>query len=287
MRMAAYTRLGMVLAWLATSLACAAPLPLDAVPEALKSWVPWVMHGNEIMKCPQAYNSADSRRCVWPSQLVLQVGARAAAFRLDVQVFGADASVELPGEVEYWPQEVKADGQPAPVVLKNNHPVLVLPAGAHVVTGSVFWSEMPQNLLLPKAAGIVHLSIANKNLNPLVDAEGRLWLRKEAQPQQSQDSLSFRTYRLVADDIPLRVSTRYEIAVAGTPREILLRAALLEGFVAESIASVLPARLEANGDLKLQVRAGNWPVEISGRLMAPTTSLTLPAAVATTTGEEI
>lgn len=267
----------LVAAW-----AGAAPLPPEAVPDVLKPWVPWVMHGHETLKCPTAYNEAQSRQCVWPSQLGVQVGAQGAAFRLDVQVLGGAAEVELPGELEFWPQDVllvSSLKQPLPVVLKNARPVVVLPPGMHTVTGLVPWTEMPQNLMLPKAAGVVRLTVLGKTVDPVADSEGRVWLREAvaAMAQPSQDALVVRTYRLIQDDIPLRLTTHFDLAVAGLPREIQLPTALLEGFVAESIQSALPARLEGHM-LKLQARAGNWPIEIKGRLMAPVTELTLPQA---------
>ncbi|MBK7003291.1 MAG: hypothetical protein IPH35_26245 [Rhodoferax sp.] len=267
---------------LSAGLAGAAPLPPEAVPDVLKPWVPWVLHGHETLKCPTAYNEAQSRQCVWPSQLGVQASAQGATFRLDVQVFGGPAEVELPGEVEFWPQDVSLVSslkQPLPVVLKNARPVVVLPPGAHTVTGTVPWTEMPQNLMLPKAAGVVRLTVLGKAVDPLADGEGRVWLREAAAAvaQPSQDALVVRTYRLIQDDIPLRLTTRFDLAVAGSPREIQLPAALLDGFIAEAIHSALPARLEGNM-LKLQARAGNWPIEIKGRLMAPATELALPQA---------
>ncbi len=267
---------------LSASLAGAAPLPPEAVPDVLKPWVPWVLHGHETLKCPTAYNEAQTRQCVWPSQLGVQAGAQGAAFRLEVQVFGGAAEVELPGEVEFWPQDVLSVSslkQPLPVVLKDSRPVVVLPPGAHTITGTVPWTEMPQNLMLPKAAGVVRLTVLGKAVDPLADGEGRVWLREAAAAvaQPSQDALAVRTYRLIQDDIPLRLTTHFDLAVAGSPREIQLPTALLEGFIAESIHSALPARLEGNM-LKLQARAGNWPIEIKGRLMAPTTELALPQA---------
>lgn len=271
-----------VCVWLlAVSSAGAAPLPPEAVPDALKPWVPWVLHGHETLKCPTAYNEAQSRQCVWPSQLGVQASAQGATFRLDVQVFGGPTEVELPGEVEFWPQDVLSGKQPLPVVLKNARPVVVLPAGAHTVTGTLPWTEMPQNLMLPKATGVVRLTVLGKAVDPLADGEGRVWLREAAVAvaQPSQDALVVRTYRLIQDDIPLRLTTRFDLAVAGSPREIQLPTALLDGFIAEAIHSALPARLEGNM-LKLQARAGNWPIEIKGRLMAPAAELALPQAVA-------
>ena len=53
----------LALAWLlaASTLALAAPLPKADVPDPLESWVPWVMHGHEVLACPSTHHSAASR----------------------------------------------------------------------------------------------------------------------------------------------------------------------------------------------------------------------------------
>ncbi|WP_180708940.1 hypothetical protein, partial [Escherichia coli] len=77
----------------------------------------------------------------------------------------------------------------------------------------------------------------------LPDAEGRLWLRAVASPAEASDSLDVKTTRLVDDDLPLTVSTAFELRVAGRARAVELPRALLPGFVAMQLDSPLPARL--------------------------------------------
>lgn len=261
----------------------AAPMPIESVPEPLKTWVPWVLHGEEGLKCPQNFNG--TTECIWPSRLSLEAEANVAHFKFEVQVFGQNTGVEIPGEAEAWPQDVKANNLSVPVVAKNGQPAVFLAPGTHVLTGSFIWKQMPQNLLLPKASGILQLSLLGKRVVPQMDQDGRVWLQQAPQQVESRDAVTIRTYRLVNDDIPLRITTRFDLAISGKPREIELSAALLEGFIPESISSALPAKLEQGGSLKVQGRAGNWPVEIRGRLMMPTKQLTLPKGA--TAGEEI
>ncbi len=263
----------------------AAPMPASAVPEPLKPWVPWVMHGHEMLSCPSAHNSVDNRVCTWPSRLELKVTKGGASFSHEVQVFGAPALIELPGEAATWPQDVRANGQPAAVVQRGEQPMLQLPPGRHVVTGRLSWNEQPSDLKLPPATGALRLLIDGNETTRAPDAQGRLWLRQEADaPAQGGDALTLRTARLLDDDIPMRVTTHYELAVSGKPREVQIDAALLPGFVAESLASALPVRLQDDGSLKVQVRPGTWTVEVRGRHMKPLNALTLPASA--TGGEE-
>ncbi len=267
--------------WLLFGAAIAEPLPKSAVPDPLKSWIPWVLHGHEMLACPRAFNSGDAdndseRACLWPSRLELNVSGKGAVFRLEVQVFGAPALVSLPGEPGKWPQSLKSNGAPLAVTSRDDRPVALLPAGSHVVTGVLPWAEMPEDVQLPRDTGSLQLTMDGHAVNRAADEEGRLWLQSAKDQGQESDALTLRTARLVDDDIPLRVTTHLDLEVSGKPREVQVPMALLPGFVAESLNSQLPARLQDDGMLRLQVRPGNWVVDLVGHRMAPTSTLALP-----------
>ena len=80
-------------------------------------------------------------------------------------------------------------------------------------------------------------------------------------------------FRLVDDNVPMIVTTRYEISAAGRPRELVLPAALLPGFVPLALDSPLPARLADDGRLRVQLRPGNWSLTVTGRKMAAVSRL--------------
>ncbi|MDQ6684629.1 MAG: hypothetical protein M3Z16_05820, partial [Pseudomonadota bacterium] len=266
------------------SSAAAAPLPAAALPTPLKTWVPWVMHGHEMLACPAPYNrerdAEAGSSCDWPSHLELQVSAAGAQFRFEVQVFGTASLVVLPGEPGRWPEDAKVDGRPLAVVAREGRPIAELTPGSHIVTGTLRWAEMPEDLLLPQATGSLRITLNGKPLERTPDADGRILLEQTERETQASDAVTVRVSRLVDDDIPLRVTTHYDIAISGKPRELQLPAALLPGFVAETLESTLPARLQEQGLLRVQGRPGNWTVDVVGRLMKPTDSVALPAGQA-------
>ena len=88
--------------------ALGAPLAPEAVPAPLKDWVPWVLHGHEDRDCPRV-QGAETRRCVWPSGLTLDLGSAGGTFEQVVETF-AEAWVTLPGSARHWPQGAAADG---------------------------------------------------------------------------------------------------------------------------------------------------------------------------------
>ncbi len=263
-----------------SSVAIAAPLAKNEVPASLKDWLPWAMHGQEALLCPAPYNGEQGKACVWPSRLELRAGADAASFRFEVTVFGKAALVALPGEPANWPQDVKADGRALAVSESDGHPVALLEPGKHVLEGGIAWKGMPQDLLLPQGVGSVVLWVDGASVSRAPDTEGRVWLKQSPQTAQSTDAYTVHTTRLVDDQVPLRVTTHYDIAISGKAREIELPVALLPGLVAESIDSALPVRLQDSGQLLVQGRPGNWSIEVRGRLMSPVQALTLPKGAA-------
>jgi hypothetical protein len=258
----------------------AAPLSGSAVPDPLRSWVPWVMHGHETLACPGTHDGSGERVCVWPSSLGLEVSRNGATFRMDVQVFGAASWVVLPGESGRWPQDVKANGRVIAVAAREEQPAALLPVGRHQIAGVLRWTEAPQDLQLPVNTGSLTVSIDGRSVQRVPDTDGRILLEQQTSAEQATNALNIRTARLVVDDIPMRITTRFDIALSGKPREIELPAALLAGFVPEAIESNLPARLQDNGAMRVQGRAGNWVVEVRSRLMEAAPALTLPEKAA-------
>src|SRR5260370_31835686 len=72
-----------VVGWLTVLPAAAEPIAREQVPEALRPWTDWVMHGHEEAFCSLLQGSTDHRQCAWPSRLTLDLDARAGRFAPD------------------------------------------------------------------------------------------------------------------------------------------------------------------------------------------------------------
>ena len=111
----------------------------EGIPPSLRDWQGWVMHGEEFRRCPFAA-SADAEpgepidaaefRCVWPERLTLTVDARGGTFSQRWQVY-SESWVQLPGNTEHWPREVRLNGAPAAVVAVGGVPACVWPRQPH------------------------------------------------------------------------------------------------------------------------------------------------------------
>jgi len=244
----------------------AAPLLPQDVPEPLRPWVKWALYGYKEQNCPFLYNNNGQSYCLWPSPLGLKLTARGGDFSQPWLVL-AEGWIPLPGDTEHWPQEVKLDNQPALVSERDGKPGLYRQPGSHTVSGIFLWDTLPQSLQVPPETGLVTLTLENRLIDfPEVDASGKLWLRQGTGEQtQTEDRLDLRVYRRITDEIPLMMTTQLDLQVSGKQREVLLGPAMTADFIPMSLNSPLPARLEADGRLRVQVRAGQWTIVLITR----------------------
>ncbi|HEX7111921.1 MAG TPA: hypothetical protein VF216_05710, partial [Mizugakiibacter sp.] len=249
-----------------------------AIPPPLRDWQGWVLHGHEARACPllstRAARSDDDFQCAWPGRLQLDAGKDGARFTLAVRV-DAESWIALPGDTRAWPQDVAVDGKPAPVLVRDGAPALRLGAGTHAVRGTLAWDARPARLRVPEAVGLVDLRVDGAPVAALERNGDQLTLGAAAAAQRVADALSLRAYRRLADGMPPALATQVELQVAGSPRELLLGPVLPQGFVATALDGDLPARLEPDGRLRVQLRPGHWTLTLDARATAPLAAVAL------------
>jgi hypothetical protein len=258
----------------------AKPLAPADVPEPLKPWIAWALKGSETLTCPFLYDNADNRRCAWPSRLELSVDPHRGSFRMSWQV-QQESRVILPGDEDYWPQGVEVDGKPALVSAQEDRPGLLLPPGSHTVSGRFEWDALPENLAVPRDSGLISLTVNGQALPQAVfNEQGQLWIEGALQARGARaeiaNRLDLQVFRRIADQTPLQLTTWLRLDVSGEQREILLQGALLPDFIPLELASPLPARIEPDGKLRLQIRPGHWELQVTARHPAELDRLPLP-----------
>ena len=134
---------------------------------------------------------------------------------------------------------------------------------------------------LPDNIGLIKLSINNAPIATPTLKDGLLWIKDSERGSglagNATDKLDIQVFRRVIDDVPLQVLTTIDLEVAGKAREITLTQAMLQGFTPMQLNSPLPARIEANGQVLLQVRPGHWQLRLLARQATPTDNLPLQA----------
>lgn len=286
-RSRAFSLLFVVLAVAGLGLAAAAvpnairadPLSLADVPEPLRPWVPWVLYEQDARRCPFLSGQSDKlpRICSWPASLRLELDDHGGEFS-QIWRIHARSSVPLVGDDPHWPEDVRVDGKPVSVLDQGGTPRVELDPGTRVIAGRFAWAQLPELLQIPAATGLLELTLNGQKVPfPNRDAQGRLWLQQRAVTGAGVASrIEVVVVRHAIDDSPFVLETRIELRVSGAAREVLLGRALPEGFIPMSLQSPLPARLDPDGRLRVQVRPGTWVLELSARHAGPVNALTLP-----------
>jgi hypothetical protein len=266
------------------SLACSlAAKAQDAIPPALREWQGWVLHGEEFRRCPFTATAdaeageplgEDQFRCVWPERLTLAVDAHGGTFSQRWQVF-SESWVQLPGDAESWPREVRLNGAPAAVVAVDDVPSLRLSPGSYTISGRFEWGSRPEALPLAESTAIVDLFVDGSRVAQPERPDGGVWLGKRRSTEQAA-AMEVQVYRLVQDEVPAYLLTRIRLNVAGEAREEVLGRALPDGFTPLSLRGDLPARLERDGTLRVQLRAGSHEVVLFARATSVAETLARP-----------
>ncbi len=253
------------------------PEVLTQIPASLQPWMDWVLSDSPNRRCPVYYNQTDRYQCVWLSALSLNLDARGGEFSQKAYN-DTDGWLTLPGDRGYWPQDVRLDGRAVPVLEREGRPALKAPSGEHELTGRFYWSALPDSIRIPPDNALLDLRVNGQPVavSRLEDG-GVLRLRQQPAAPAPQDALDLQVFRLLTDGIPFTVSTRLELRVSGQTREEWLGPVLPPDFSPLALDSPLPARLEADGRLRVQLRPGNWTLTLNARHRGPLDALALPA----------
>ena len=265
-----------VVAWLSFAAALSAqPISPQHLPPELLPWVGWVLDEVRDHGCGRVQGRAV---CVWPGRLALTVSESGGRFELSV-VADRRTALRLPGDLQRWPQEVRVDGRAAPVVDAGGWPTLQLTSGSHRVSGRFLWSRRPESLPVPAEVALLDLKIDGSTVaTPRREAGGLLWLRARGDPEAAGDGESLRVlvFRRVMDGIPVFVETALSLEVSGKAREVRLEGALLADAAPVSVSGGLPAQVDEDGRLRVQVRGGRFTVNVLSRLDGPVDALGPP-----------
>ena len=242
------------------------------IPPPLTPWIEWVLHGHEEeLLCPPSFNDSSDLHCDWPSRLVLNVTEQGGSFQQQWLV-QHERWLQLPGDTEHWPVDVRVNGQAALVMNREGAPQIRVTGGSYAITGHFQWSRLPEYLTIPPRTGVVSLVLQDQPIDfPNLDSDSRLWLQaSRQQAEKIEDSLTLQSFRLLEDSIPAQMMTLLKLDIGGAAREVLLGPLFTPGqIIPLALTSDLPARLEPDGRLRLQVRPGQWTIKINTRQVGP------------------
>ena len=259
----------------------------DSLPNPLHSWRDWVWHDQEYRKCPIYYNATGSARghfvCSWPGRLDLSISPSGGQFTQRWKIYEEGQWIPLPGDEKNWPQEVMVDGRLVRVVLRDARPVIRLypeynnpRIGDFTVSGSFLWDEQPSTLATPVETGLLALTVDGDRIAWPRLGDTMVWLGEGAETQRVENAIQAKVFRRISDQVPTQLDTLLKIEVAGSVREESFGPALPKEFVPFSLDSELPARLEPNGNLRVQVWPGFWQITLKARGPGVLESVSMP-----------
>ena len=243
----------------------AAPNVVEA-PAALKQWQGWVVQQYPELNCSQGPQGI-RRNCHWHSPLDVEVSAGQISFSQQ-HILEKQGWIELPGDRDSWPSIVRVNGYSEKIMRHNQQPALYLPAGEYLVEGNIAISSIPLSLKLPSSSTFVNLTIDGKKIGQAsVDNQSLLLNQTEVKVAKASNSLNVQVYRLIRDGYPLWLESQIEINVSGERRIETLGRVLPAGFELTNIRSKLPLRVDANGDMQVQLDAGRHVIQLQARLV--------------------
>lgn len=250
-------------------------LHASETPKSLEEWKPWVLEKHPEMNCPILFND-NIRTCAWNSELRIAATNTGATFTLRTETF-SEQWISLPGNSTFWPQQINLNNNKINVRDNEGIAEILLPAGNHIISGEFHWKELPRTLQVPQQTGIIQLSLNGKPVAaPSIENGNELWLSaNETQTATAhQDTMNVRVFRKLSDNIPLQLTTQLQLDVSGKERELELGPFLLSGFTTTEFTSELPARIEKNGNLRVQVKPGSWVITLNSQSATPLHNLT-------------
>lgn len=252
------------------------------LPEVLKPWVGWVKEDYPEINCPHLDNGQD-RLCAWPADSSFEFKSEKGRFEIRWQTY-LEGWQPIPGDSRIWPDQVSVNGQPAAVIVRNNQPGVILPPGRHRISGELIWqAQRPQHLSIPDFIGRIELTVDDRTLDYPQRQAGQLLLTPSGEDHnsiriQENDTLNVDIYRKLTDSRPMTLDNYYRIEVTGQPRRITIPLKLPDDFKPYQMRSPLPATINADDELTLLARAGQWDLQISALLSSVSTTAIEPSS---------
>lgn len=244
------------------------------IPEDLKQWIPWVLKDQPDIKCPVLYNN-NEHLCAYPGSLSIAMGDNSGAFLQAWDIY-AESFVPLPGDNKNWPENIIVNEHLQPVISRDGKPFVQLQKGRYSIKGYFYWQQLPKYLSIPDETGLISLTINDEAVNMPDFRNGKLWLKTAKSSTHQNNRLDLHIFRKVTDTIPVKIETIIKLDVSGQQREVILNGALLDDFTASAVNSRLPAQINKQGQLKIQVRAGQWIINVASFYAREINSIALP-----------
>ena len=235
--------------------------------ESVKKWI--VENSDIKYHAPHIFNNYKQSQLLWYTPANISVKGNTITFSFNVDVYSDSLiTVELPGDATNWPFSVKVNSKEQPIIRNSNSPVILLKRGTYKISGLFNLKKLPNQLTVPSGIGIIRLRVDGKNIDYPMFENGKVQLKKNTTFRgSSQNNLTARLYRRVNDGVPTTVTTVVKLTVTGKAREVNLGVVTVDSTELISLKSIIPAMINGNGELKVQVKPGIWIITFDSRYL--------------------
>lgn len=246
---------------------CIVSSPVYSQKAAVKTpWEQWVIDRHPDLNCPWLPSADKKKICNWPGEFIGQIVDDGMLFEMSVQVFSTDALINLPGSKGNWPTDVTVNQENAAVIDNNGTPKLHLDKGTHIIRGRFLWQEIPSRIALSDTIGLVKVLKDGKVLpTSIKNNQLILSLDKKSSRLNDKNALKIQVYHAVQDGVPIRLTSIIKLFVSGKSREVTIGQVAIADSKTVYLKSALPARLEEDGMLRVQVKPGIYQITVGSR----------------------
>ena len=237
-------------------------------------WEQWVADRHSDLDCPRVMSANKKKICSWPGMFVGTIVNEGLSFEMSVQSFAKDAWIDLPGNKNNWPINLTINQQTAIVIDSNGKPKVHIKKGENIIRGKFLWKEVPPSLTLSDSIGLVKIFRDGKILPTTINNNQLiLSLNEKSIQRNSKNDLKIQVYRAIQDGVPMRLTTIIKLIVSGKSREVSIGKVDIADTRTVYLRSPLPARLEENGLLRVQVKPGIYQITVGSRFTQNATSI--------------
>lgn len=238
------------------------------------------MRNQPQYQCPCYYDNFDNRACVNYTRCDLVINKSEISFTIEFSTYSS-TWVELPGENLYWPSQLKIDGKNIPIVSHNGFPSIYLNKGFYKGSGKIPLHNRPQSLRIPSSYALISLVVDGVKVERIkIDEQERVWFTNNLNLNETtsvKDDLHVRVYRKLTDNNPPELESIIKLTVSGKDREVVLGRIIPEGAMPMSFSSTLPAQLQENASVRIQLQSGEHEINIKARFLPKTFKFSVPS----------
>ena len=236
-------------------------------PKLVSEWTDWLLEAEPQKLC------IDETRCQWMGELQLELAPDQASFSLKGRI-DSPGWVSLLGNEGVWPINVQANGTHVPIIERNGIPQVHLEAGGYLLTGTIIWSKIPNQINLPTEIAIISVQENGQSRDFLLDEKHRLLL--QGNNKENLQDYQITVLRKLSDGIPLSLETRLVVRVSSKPQVINFGLMQSKQIRLHDIVSSSTTWFDEQGNLMAQLPVGEHEIIINNSIDASVSTIELP-----------